>query len=343
MNPRLPYIALHIGLLGLFTSPCIPAATFELPPADQQLVGEPHHITTQYEDTLVQIARRYNLGYDEIRIANPSVDPWLPGQDTPLVLPTHFILPDAPRKGIVINIAELRLYYYPKPRSGELAKVVTYPISIGRGDWETPLATTKIISKIENPVWYPPESIRKEHTERGDPIAKIVPPGPDNPLGLFALKLDLPGYLIHGTNRPSGIGMQVTHGCIRMHPADIATLFHNVTVGAQVTIVNQMFKVGWFSNVLYLEAHPPLEVGEMALEKSRDFTPLTRALLKTTKDREDYTIDWQQVMRVANDSRGVPIPIIPKPNKRPSPIGHIAMDSHDLGSENFLLEELLED
>ncbi|MEN8130047.1 MAG: L,D-transpeptidase family protein [Pseudomonadota bacterium] len=340
MNPLLPHVALHIGLLGLFTNPCIRAATFELPPADQQLVGEPHHITTKYKDTLVQIARRYNLGYDELRIANPSVDPWLPGQDTPLVLPTHFILPDAPRKGIVINIAEMRLYYYPKPRSGELAKVVTYPISIGRGDWQTPLATTKIISKVENPIWYPPESVRKEHAERGDPLAKVVPPGPDNPLGLFAMKLGLPSYLIHGTNRPSGIGMQVTHGCIRMHPADIDTLFHNVAVGTPVTIVNQMFKAGWFADILYLEAHPPLKE---ALEKSRDLTPLTRTLLNVTKDREDYTIDWKQVMRIATHPRGVPIPIRPKPNNQESSIGYIAMEDHDPGLGIFFLEELLED
>ncbi|MCP4409591.1 MAG: L,D-transpeptidase family protein [Gammaproteobacteria bacterium] len=343
MNPFISGIALHIGLLGLFTSPCISAATFELPPADQQLVGEPRHITTQYEDTLVQIAWRYNLGYDEIRIANPRVDPWLPGQDTPLILPTHFILPDAPRKGIVINIAEMRLYYYPIPRSGELAEVVTYPISIGRGDWQTPLTTTKIISKVENPAWYPPESVRKEHAERGDLLAKIVPPGPDNPLGLFAMKLGLPSYLIHGTNRPSGIGMQVTHGCIRMRPADIDTLFHNVEVGTPVTIVNQMFKAGWFAGVLYLEAHPPLKEGEMALEKSRDLTPLTRTLLKATKDREDYTIDWKQVMRIATHPRGVPIPIRLKSNKQESSTNHLAMGSHDPGSENYLLEEWLED
>ena len=195
----------------------------------------------------------------------PHVDPWLPGEGTKIVIPTQFVLPRAPNRGIVVNVAELRLYYFPAASSvapeGTLAgsrRVITHPISIGRMDWSTPLGTTSVTGKVANPSWTPPQSIRDEHAARNDILPRVVPAGPDNPLGKHALRLGLPGYLIHGTNKPSGVGMRVTHGCIRMFPEDIEALFKTVPAGTPVMIVNQPYKLGWTADGLYLEAHPPL-------------------------------------------------------------------------------------
>jgi L,D-transpeptidase ErfK/SrfK len=151
------------------------------------------------------------------------------------------------------------MYYFPQPRDGEPAYVKTYPISIGRMDWETPLGLTKIVSKARNPTWYPPESVREEHAADGKPLPRIVPPGPDNPLGEYAMRLGLPGYLIHGTNRPAGVGMRVTHGCVRMFPEDIDYLFAQIGVDTPVRIINEPVKIGWDGDELVMEVHPVLE------------------------------------------------------------------------------------
>ena len=315
-------LLLHAKLLSLWLCMnfAVNATTFDLPPAGESLIGDPMQITTKHEDTLIEIARRYNLGYREIQLANPKVDPWLPGENTTVVLPTRFILPDAPREGIVVNLAEMRLYYYPQAKEGGRAKVVTYPISIGRGDWRTPLGVSRIIQRVKDPIWYPPGSIRQEHEERGYPLEKVVLPGPENPLGQFALKLDLPSYLIHGTNKPSGIGMQVTHGCIRLYPEDIKFLYHNVPVGTRVHIVNQPYKVGWLGNELFLEVHPPLDEGDTEVQRSRDFTPLIRKLVKATDSYPDFSVDWRLTMRAAAHTRGIPVPVVVTATDREVPI-----------------------
>ena len=224
---------------------CATAEVYDLPPDGNDVIGSLTIITAREDDTLLDIARRHGLGYEDIVTANPEVDTWLPGEGTEVVLPTRYVLPPGPRSGVVLNLAEYRLYYYPEPKAGEPATVMTYPISIGRMDWETPLGRTSIISKVRNPSWYPPESIRAEHAADGDPLPRIVPPGPQNPLGDYAMRLGLPGYLIHGTNRPSGVGMRVTHGCIRMFPEDIDYLFGRVDVSTPVRIINEPVKVGW--------------------------------------------------------------------------------------------------
>ncbi len=339
LSPFTARKSLSLCLAYFLATPFSHAATFDLPRTGDRIVGELTNISAKHEDTFVQLARRYGLGYQAIRNANPSVDPWLPGENTALVLPTRFILPDAPLKGIVINIAEMRLYYYPKPKSGATAKVVTYPISIGRGDWQTPLGTTRITKKVKNPTWYPPESIRKEHAERGDPLDKIVPSGPDNPLGQFAMKLALPGYLIHGTNRPSGIGMQVTHGCIRMFPEDIEVLYRAADVGTPVHIVNQPFKAGWLGEQLYLEAHPNLEEGAKAVETSRDLTPLIRSIVNATQKHQHYAIDWGQVMHIAKNARGIPLALHAKPKVKQQPTSFVALEEDTLDSNNVLVPE----
>jgi L,D-transpeptidase ErfK/SrfK len=215
MSRRLPpwTVALLLGAAAIAR-----AEVYELPPPGNDVVGAVTTIEARQEDTLIDIGRRHGLGYEEIVRANPDVDVWLPGEGTRIVLPTRFVLPPGPRHGLVLNLPEYRLYYFPEPEPGKPALVMTYPISIGRMDWATPLGKTRVVSKVVKPSWYPPESVRKEHAADGRPLPRVVPPGPDNPLGAFAMRLGLPGYLIHGTNRPAGVGMRVSHGCIRMFP-----------------------------------------------------------------------------------------------------------------------------
>ena len=246
-------------LLTMLLSPAVMAVTYDLPSEHFDMIGAPKTVVATYEDTLVEIARRSGVGLEQIERVNPDVDSWLPGEGTQVVVPSQYILPNAPRKGIVLNLPEMRLYYYPPQLPGRPQQVQTYPIGIGRMDWATPLGQTKIVSKRKDPDWRPPESIRREHAAKGDPLPLLVPAGPDNPLGAYAMNLGMPGYLIHGTNKPIGVGMRVSHGCIRMLPEDIARLFPQVPVGTPVNIVNQPIKAGWYGGKLYLEVHPGLE------------------------------------------------------------------------------------
>jgi L,D-transpeptidase ErfK/SrfK len=248
-----------IVLIGAVMAVSARAEIYELPPAGYDVVGALATVTAREEDTLVDIARRHGLGYHDIVRANPDVNVWVPGEGAEVVLPTRFVLPPGPRRGIVLNLPEYRLYYFPEPADGEPAYVMTYPISIGRMDWDTPLGATSVISKVKNPSWYPPKSVRDEHAADGRPLPRIVPPGPQNPLGKYAMRLGLPGYLIHSTNRPAGVGMRVTHGCIRMFPEDIEYLFPNVDVNTPVRIINEPVKLGWFGDELMMEVHPVLD------------------------------------------------------------------------------------
>ena len=244
--------------LMVFSRLCL-AEIFPLPPSDMDLIGTITHTLARQQDTLLDIAKQFNIGQTEISISNPEVDRWLPGEKTRITLPTRYILPSTDRLGIVLNIPEMRLYYYAPTKQRKQRTIETFPVSIGRMDWKTPLGDTKVIAKSTRPVWRPPESIKKEHAEAGDPLPDVVPAGPDNPLGNYAIRLNIPGYLIHGTNKPLGIGMRVTHGCVRMDPVDIQSLFPKIAIGTKVQIVNQPLKMGWFADSLYLEVHPPLE------------------------------------------------------------------------------------
>jgi len=234
---------------------------YELPADGSAVIGTDEHIKSTYQDTLLDIAHRYSLGYEEIIRANPGVDMWLPGEDTDIVIPGRRILPPGPREGIVLNLPEHRLYYYPKPSKGQKPQVVTYPVSIGRMDWRSPLGLTYIRTKEAHPSWYPPESIRKEHSANGDPLPAVVPPGPNNPLGDFKMRLAVGDgtYEIHGTNNPVAVGLVVTHGCIRMYPEDVAVLFRMVPVGTKVWLLNEPVKVTYVEGELLLEAHPPVD------------------------------------------------------------------------------------
>jgi L,D-transpeptidase ErfK/SrfK len=204
-----------------------------------RVVGEVQVTRARHEDSLASISRAYDLGYDELVEANPGVDEWFPGAGTPIVLPTRFRLPDAPREGIVLDLAARRLFFFPEARAGEPREVITHPIGIGREGTETPVGATSVISKKVDFAWVVPESIRRESAEAGRPLPERVPPGPDNPMGRFALRLGFPGILIHGTNQPAAVGMSATHGCIRLLPEDIEALFPLVPIGTPVTIVDQ--------------------------------------------------------------------------------------------------------
>jgi L,D-transpeptidase ErfK/SrfK len=282
------------------------AEIYLLPADGDDLVGLTEKTVARFEDTLPDIARRYGLGFEEIRAANPQVDPWLPGDGVEVQLPTQHLLPDAPRAGIVINLPEHRLYYFPKPQPGKPRTVISHAISVGQMDWETPLGVTTIIHKRAKPVWYPPESIRRQHAAEGNPLPEAVPAGPDNPLGEYAMRLGIPGgaYLIHGTNRPVGVGMDVTHGCIRMYPENIESLYAMVPVGTKVTMINQPVRAGWSSGKLYLEVHPPM--GDR--KHQVDLTGLTRMLVAATRDRATR-INWPLAEKTLNEARGIPIAI----------------------------------
>ena len=247
-----------------------PRNEFILLSAEQSVIGAPQVVFTRGQDTLPDLAREYGLGFDELVEANPGVSPWLPGDGTPILLPTQYVLPDAPREGVVLNIANKRLFYFPDPADGEPQKVFTYPIGIGRVGWETPLGSTRVIAKATDPAWYVPASVRREHAEMGDPLPSVVPPGPDNPLGAHVLKLDMPGYLIHGTNQPYGVGMRVSHGCVRLYPENIELLYSFVDIGEQVMIVNEPYLLGTLDGEVYFEAHEPLEDDTLTSDERLD-------------------------------------------------------------------------
>jgi L,D-transpeptidase ErfK/SrfK len=283
----------------------LPAATYVLNDPAVALIGSPATETAQSEDTLLDVARRNGLGYEEIIRANPGVDTWLPGAGRKLALPTQRIIPGAAREGIVVNLPEHRLYYFPKPRRGAARTVITYAVSIGRMDWATPLGLTQVAAKNRNPTWYPPKAVLEEHEANGDPIPPVVPPGPDNPLGAFAMRLAIPGgaYLIHGTNKPAGVGMQITHGCMRLYPEDIEALFPLVPLHAPVRIINEPVKLGWVGEELYMEAHRPLD--RMGEPEEPDLKVLEGMLLTATADRP-VAINWDLARATLAEARGIP-------------------------------------
>jgi L,D-transpeptidase ErfK/SrfK len=215
------------------------------------LVGSNRPYLTAAGETLIELARRSGTGYRALVQANPDVDPWLPPPGRDILLPYSFILPMSAGEGITINLAELRLYYL--WRENSRLRVRAYPVGIGRDGWDTPLGNFTIVSRVKNPSWSAPASIR----EISPAPPALIPPGPHNPLGEFWLGLSVPGYGIHGTNKPYGVGRRVSHGCIRLYPRDIQDLFERTPIGTPVSIINQPIKVGLQENRLYIEVHPP--------------------------------------------------------------------------------------
>jgi L,D-transpeptidase ErfK/SrfK len=279
----------------------------------QELIGEMQVIFARHENTFSAIGREYNLGYEELRRANPGVDQWLPGEGTPIYLPTQTILPEAPRAGIVVNVPAMRLFYFTTEKSATnsagVLKVTSHPIGVGAQGWGTPFGEAKVTGKARDPVWYVPASVRKEHAERGDPLPRIVQPGPDNPLGKFAMSLSLPGYLIHGTNKPAGVGMRSSHGCIRLYPEDIEELFARVPKGMQVRLVNQPVLAAWSNGQLYLEVHPPLAEEQHDLLAEAN-AALARALERAGAAGAAVELDAAVIGRIVSEQRGIPLPVL---------------------------------
>ncbi len=321
---------LAIGGCGLFREkPHAPplAATALPPPAPQlpkpsathheqvdpssDIVGYIQKTIVANEDTLPDIARRFDLGYEEMLMANPGVDPWLPGVGREVIVPTQFVLPAAPHEGVVVNVAAMRIFYYPPHKKGEPQMVFTHPIGIGKVGWKTPEGTTKIVSRQKDPVWMVPKSVRDEHAENGEKLPAQVPAGPDNPLGQYMFRLGWPSYLIHGTNKPYGVGMRSSHGCMRLYPEDIAVFFDLIPIGTKVTVVNQPYLFGWRDGTLYLQAYTVMEDDSRDWSKNRKrlLAHLLNPKLQKKISDHDKEIDWQRVGDLAHTPRAVPVPI----------------------------------
>lgn len=268
---------------------------------DDSVVGQLATVEVQEGDSLADIARHYGLGHEDIAAANPGLDVWAPQAGRRAVLPLRFILPDAPHRGIVVNLAAMRLFAFPGKGGNEL---VTYPVGIGREGRATPLGEMYVDRKTERPTWYVPESIRRDHAKRGDPLPAAVSPGPDNPLGDYAMYLSRPSYLIHGTNKPYAIGFRASNGCLRLYPEDIGPLFQATPVKTPVRIVNQPYLLGWQNGQLHLQAHTPHEeLNEAALKKS------LYAKLKDIERKRGQVLDWQKIEATLTEARGIPVPV----------------------------------
>lgn len=280
------------------------AADYPLAFEGQQIIGSIYTIEARYEDTLVDLADAHGFGFNEMQAANPGVDAWLPGEGTRIRLPGQHILPDAPRTGIVINLPEYRMYFYPE--GGE--RVSTWPVGIGREGWSSPIGQTRVARKEANPSWYPPQSIRDEHAAQGEILPAVVPPGPDNPMGPFKMNLAMSGYVIHGTNKSFGIGMRVSHGCFRMNNADVTELFPQVPVGTVVTIVNQPYKLGVMDSLLYLEVHTPLD--EHGFPSVVDKQTAIQQLLRERGEMVSaFRLDWKKIRDAVFAEEGIPMVI----------------------------------
>jgi L,D-transpeptidase ErfK/SrfK len=271
---------------------------------EESVIGELRGHRVKKGDTLFDIAREYSLGYNEIVESNPGLDVWLPPAGAIVLLPTSWVLPCCERRGVVVNIPEMRLYYFAaSPGGGGLTNVVTYPVGLGRDDWQTPRGKFKVVSKTVKPTWIIPESIRAEHiAEKGDTRTSIPGGVPDNPLGEYRLSLSLPGsYGIHGTNIPWGVGMQVSHGCVRLYPEDIERLFAEVSVGTPGEFVYQPVKIG-------------VRAGEVYVEVTPDIYGLTPALWKEARGMIQKLgvadrVDDRQLMEALQHPTGTPVKI----------------------------------
>lgn len=275
------------------------------------LLGVLQVTRAQYEDTFVDLARRFNVGFEELVRANPGVDPWLPGEGREVVLPTQYLLPNAPREGVVINLAAMRLYFFAPVAKGETPVVYSFPIGIGKVGMATPQGRTRITRMAKNPSWRPGPGVRAEYRANGEILPAVVKPGPDNPLGTRAMYLGWPAYLIHGTNKPAGIGLRSSAGCIRLFPEDVEFLYDMVKPGIPVTVVNQPFVFGWHRGELYMQAFDVLE------DDPRNWQGAQRKLLSRNlagRLRKELAaagveIDWQAVGQMSKTPRGIAVPV----------------------------------
>jgi L,D-transpeptidase ErfK/SrfK len=295
-----------------FEQKTIPTYSIPTPPrkgpASETMIGELRTYRVRKGDTLIDVARLYDLGYNEILDANPGIDPWVPPAGSTILLPTQWILPCCSYEGLVVNIPEMRLFLYRRAAGDPGTTIVnTYPVGLGRDDWRTPNGKFKVRGKTVNPQWNIPESIRKEHiAERDDPRTFIPGGAPDNPLGKYRIELTLPMYGIHGTDIPWGVGMQVSHGCVRLYPEDIARLFPLVPVGIPGEFVYQAVKAGVRAGAVYVEAHQDIYGYAPALFREASAT-LERAGLA---ERADHDL----LLRALEDPSGMPNRVSPDSN-----------------------------
>ncbi len=273
---------------------------FAVPKGDD-VIGQLAVIKLEKGDTLPDIARHFSLGINAISAANPGVDVWVPEARKRIMLPLSFVLPDGPRKGIVINLASMRLFQF-KGDSKSLA-VSTYPIGVGTTERPSPMGQMHVARKATRPTWYVPVSIAEDHRKKGDPLPAKVLPGPQNPLGEYALYLSKASYLIHGTNKPASIGLRATNGCIRLYPEDVKRLYENTPLRTPVCIVNQPYLLGRCNGVVYMEVHAsPEDLDSAEFDK-------IYAKLKNMEKESRRTLDWGKVKKVLAEARGIPVPL----------------------------------
>ena len=302
LNTRI--VSLLLAAASLWAAP-VWSNTYPLPPADSRLIGALEDYIVQPGDHLELVGKHTRTGFLALLEANPGVDPYLPTPGTRLTLPTQMLLPDVPREGIVINLPELRLYYFPKGKQ----EVIVLPIGIGDIGRETPEMTTTVIAKNPNPTWVPGPMVRKSWLEqKGIDLPAVVPPGPDNPLGKFAKRLGYGNkdYLIHGTNKDFGVGLRVSAGCIRLRPDDIETLFGLVPVGTPVRVINQPVKMAVEPDGRrWLEVHSPLSRTEAEMAQG--------APLVLSPEAEQFIaapdIDSARVTALLERKSGLPKPV----------------------------------
>ena len=285
-----------------------PQLVFDLLP-QQQVVGQTQLTRVQGDETLLDVGRRFHLGYEEMEWANRGIDVWVPGDGREVVLPVAQILPDAPHSGLVANVAARRLFHFLPPDASGKRRVVSYPIGIGREEFPTPLGTTRVTRKRAFPDWRVPASVRRAHALRGDPLPAVVPGGPDNPIGTHVLDLGWPTYIIHSTNKPSGTGLRVTHGCLQLYPEDITRLYDQAEVGSDLTVVDQPILAGWQGDRLLLEVHKPLEERAMTASAAEAVAAVAIRKALATRGRDDGTVDWERVRTYVQLQSGYPLPV----------------------------------
>lgn len=291
--------ALSLAVLTAVSSSVF-ASTYALPPVSESLIGERQTINAQAGDNVVNMASRFDIGFNAIQDANPELDMTRGFPlNTPVVIATDHLLPNAPREGIVVNLPEMRLYYYPEGSD----EVLTYPIGIGKIGKTIPIINTAITYKRENPTWTPPADIREFNLKQGIVLPKVMPAGPDNPLGKYAIYMKIPTYLMHSTIFPESIGTRASFGCLRMYESDIESFFPTIKSGIPVEIVNMPNKMGWQSDFFYVEVHHPLE--EHSNEFDATLPGLVHAIVLETKNQPTL-IDWQAVSFISKEKDGLP-------------------------------------
>ncbi len=299
------------------------AQRFDLPDDGSNLVGTPRIVIPQGNNTLLDIARHFDLGYHEITLANPEVDVWLPESNGKVVIPSQFILPPPPWSGVIINISQRRLFYFPKPGKGEKPYVITFPVSIAREGWSTPLGETTIVAKHKDPAWFVPKSIRQEHQAAGEgEFPEYFPPGPDNPMGMLAIGLGFKSIFIHGTNRPWGVGMRTSHGCLHLYPEDAVIFFNLINPGEKVRVIDEPVLIGIKGTQLLMSNYEPVQ--EYGKEYGISTQAMTHATLMLapylqsavqlppagkTQGAPRIDVDWDRVQQVLQTYQVLPVSI----------------------------------